>query len=101
MEHDFEEVEEETKAPPLTITTDHPRYDSDLPAPLPLFSSNEPQTAEALIRDTNPPKTGTGLPMMTKRPEFIEEVEPYEPIAPPQENILEECLRRETERVAH
>ena len=39
--------------------------------------------------------------MMTNPPEFIDEVEPYEPISLPQENILEECYRRETERVAH
>lgn len=39
--------------------------------------------------------------MMSNPPEFIDEVEPYEPIAQPQENILEECYRRETERVAH
>jgi len=62
------------------------------PAPLPIASC--PKSTDGL------PKTGTGLPMLSKNPEFITDVEPYEPISDPQENILEESLKKETERIA-
>ena len=74
---------------------------SDLPAPLPLLSFHETHQSDVPYRDVNPPKTGTGLPMMTKTPEFLEDVEPYEPIWVIPEGIQEECLKREAERVAH
>lgn len=71
-EHNFSGEEEK----------DDPRkYDSDLPAPLPLFGSGENEIAEAALREATPVKWGTGLPMMSNPPEFIDEVEPYEPIA--------------------
>ena len=39
--------------------------------------------------------------MMFPNFNFIEDVEPYEPVYLPQENILEDCLKREAERMAH
>ena len=46
-------------------------------------------------------KTGIGAPMMATPHEFIEDMEPYEPIATIKEGILEECLRRDNERITH
>lgn len=47
-------------------------------------------------------KNGTCfITLAHKHPDFIEEVEPYEPIYTQKENINEECLRRENERVEH
>jgi hypothetical protein len=64
----------------------------ELPAPLPLLSMPD--------RDlTCPVRTGTSLPMMRQMPEFIEDIEPYEPISEPRENILETSLRREADRI--
>lgn len=63
---------------------------------------DEPSAKGYAERQGKPgPKTGTGLPMMTRAPYFIDELEPYEPIAVPRETMLEECIRRETERIAH
>ena len=44
-------------------------------------------------------KNGGDFINLTQHPEFIDEVEPYEPIYTPKENIIEECLRRENERI--
>lgn len=38
---------------------------------------------------------------MKNGPKHKMDAEEYEPLYIPQENILEECLRREAERVAH
>ena len=46
-------------------------------------------------------KTGTGVKFMKNGPKHIMDAEDLEPLYTPQENILEECLRREAERVAH
>ncbi|CDW76244.1 zinc carboxypeptidase family protein [Stylonychia lemnae] len=48
-----------------------------------------------------PVKTGTGVKLMKNGPKHILESSEYEPLYIPQDNILEECLRREAERVAH
>ena len=45
--------------------------------------------------------TGTGVKFMKNGPKHIMDAEDLEPLYTPQENILEECLRREAERVAH
>jgi hypothetical protein len=46
-------------------------------------------------------KTGTGVKLMKNGPKHIMDAEDFEPLYVPQDNILEECLRREAERVAH
>lgn len=46
-------------------------------------------------------KTGTGLPMMQRPHDFIEDMEPYEPIAILKDGILEENIRRDAERMSH
>lgn len=66
------------------------------PSPLPLLSYYEQRKSQ----DPSAAKTGTGLPMLNVSPEFIEDYEPHEPVAVPRETILEECIRRETERLA-
>lgn len=48
-----------------------------------------------------PIKSGTTCPMMRNPPYHIKDAEDFEPLYVPQENILEDCLRREAERVAH
>jgi hypothetical protein len=39
--------------------------------------------------------------MMKNPPYHIKDAEEFETLFVPQENILEDCLRREAERVAH
>ena len=56
---------------------------------------------EITDKDFIPIKTGTGLKFMKNGPKHIMDAEDFEPLYTPQENILEECLRREAERVAH
>ena len=56
---------------------------------------------EITARDFIPVKTGTGVKFMKNGPKHIMDAEDLEPLYTPQENILEECLRREAERVAH
>ena len=46
-------------------------------------------------------KSGTGAKMMKNGPKHIMDAEDLEPLYTPQINILEDCLRREAERVAH
>ena len=48
-----------------------------------------------------PVKSGTTCPMMQNPPFHIKDAEDFDPLYVPQENILEDCLRREAERVAH
>lgn len=48
-----------------------------------------------------PVKTGTSCPMMKVPPYHIKEAEEFEPLYTPRDNILEDCLRREAQRVAH
>jgi hypothetical protein len=45
--------------------------------------------------------SGTGVKMMKNGPRHIMDAEDFEPLYVPQDNILEDCLRREAERVAH
>lgn len=52
-------------------------------------------------KDFIPIRTGTGMKFMKNGPKHIMDAEDLEPLYTPQENILEECLRREAERVAH
>lgn len=47
------------------------------------------------------PKTGTSQLMMKTPPEFIEDMEPYEPIAQVRDNMRDDCTRRERERAEH
>jgi hypothetical protein len=44
---------------------------------------------------------GTGLKIMKNGPKHIMDAAAYEPLYIPQDNILEECLRREAEKLAH
>ena len=46
-------------------------------------------------------KTGTSCLMMKNPPHHIKDAEEFEPLYTPKESILEDCLRREAERVAH
>ena len=46
-------------------------------------------------------KSGTGSQIMITPHEFIEDMEPYEPISNIKENTVEECLRRDNERINH
>ena len=48
-----------------------------------------------------PVKTGTSCLMMKNPPHHIKDTEEFEPLYTPKESILEDCLRREAERVAH
>lgn len=48
-----------------------------------------------------PLKTGTSCLMMKNPPYHIKDAEDFEPLYTPKESILEDCLRREAERVAH
>lgn len=48
-----------------------------------------------------PLKTGTSCMMMKNPPYHIKDAEDFEPLYTPKDSILEECLRREAERVAH
>ena len=56
---------------------------------------------EITQKDFIPIRTGTGVKFMKNGPKHIMDAEDLEPLYTPQENILEECLRREAERVAH
>jgi len=56
---------------------------------------------EISTKDFIPIRTGTGAKFMKNGPKHIMDAEDLEPLYSPQENILEECLRREAERVAH
>jgi hypothetical protein len=56
---------------------------------------------EITDKDFIPLKTGTGVKFMKNGPMHFMDAEDLEPLYVPQENILEECLRREAERVAH
>ena len=44
---------------------------------------------------------GTGVKIMKNGPKHLMDAENYEPLYIPQDNILEECLRREAEKLAH
>lgn len=46
-------------------------------------------------------KTGISHPMMKNPPFHIKDAEEFEPLYTPRDNILEDCLRWEAERVAH
>ena len=46
-------------------------------------------------------KTGITHPMMKTPPYHIKDAEEFEPLYTPRDNILEDCLRREAERMAH
>jgi len=46
-------------------------------------------------------KTGITHPMMKVPPYHIKDAEEFEPLYTPRDNILEDCLRREAEWVAH
>ena len=46
-------------------------------------------------------KTGISHPVMKVPPYHIKDAEDFEPLYTPRDNILEDCLRREAERVAH
>jgi len=48
-----------------------------------------------------PLKTGTSGLMMKNPPYHIKDAEDFEPLYTPKESILEDCLRKEAERVAH
>ncbi|OMJ74656.1 hypothetical protein SteCoe_26367 [Stentor coeruleus] len=50
---------------------------------------------------SNDIKNGISYISLITYPDLIDEVEPYEPIYTPKENIIEECLRRENERVTN
>ena len=56
---------------------------------------------EITQKDFIPFRSGTGAKFMKNGPKHIMDSEDLEPLYTPQENILEECLRREAERVAH
>ena len=56
---------------------------------------------EITAKDFIPFRGGTGVKFMKNGPKHILDAEDLEPLYTPQENILEECLRREAERVAH
>lgn len=66
--------------------------DDTMPAPMPLNYTDK-------RFEGNLAKTGTSIPMLSFTPEFIEEVEEYEAITVPSEDILEESLRRECEKI--
>ena len=62
------------------------------------------ESKEGASEDLNPNftlKTGTNVPMMLTPHEFIEEMEQYEPIAHMKETIVEECLRKDNDRIIH
>lgn len=65
------------------------------------FSQTDNSCQEITDKDFIPIKTGTGVKLMRNGPKHIMDAEEFEPLYVPQENILEECLRREAERVAH
>jgi hypothetical protein len=68
-----------------------------------LFGIQRVNTMQQTLTDIDfiPVKTGTGVKLMKNGPKHIMDAEDYEPLYVPQDNILEECLRREAERVAH
>ena len=67
-----------------------------------LFGLVRPDSCQEITdKDFIPIKTGTGVKLMKNSPKHIMDSEELEPLYVPQENILEECLRREAERVAH
>lgn len=68
-----------------------------------LFGISRPNFKQQEITDADfiPVKTGIGVKLMKNGPKHIMDAEALEPLYIPQENILEECLRREAERVAH
>jgi hypothetical protein len=68
-----------------------------------LFGISRPNYQQQEITDVDhiPIKTGTGVKLMKNGPKHILDAEDLEPLYIPQEHILEECLRREAERVAH
>ena len=68
-----------------------------------LFGISKPNFQEQVISDADfiPVKTGIGVKLMKHSPKHIMDAEDLEPLYIPQEHILEECLRREAERVAH
>ena len=53
-------------------------------------------------RDFIPIKSGiAGNKWLKYGPKFIFDAQQHEPLYPPQEGILEECLRKESERIAY
>ncbi len=68
-----------------------------------LFGIYRPQSQEQHIteKDWVPLKTGTGQKFLRHGPKHIYNSDQFEPLYVPQENILEESLRREAERVAY
>ena len=53
-------------------------------------------------RDHIPIKSGIpGVKFLKSAPKHIMDAEDFEPLYVPQENIMEDCLRREAERVAN
>jgi hypothetical protein len=46
-------------------------------------------------------KTGTNVPIMLRPHEFIDAMEPYEETAEVKETIVEECLRKDNDRIIH
>lgn len=68
-----------------------------------LFGIVKPNFQQQEISDADfiPVKTGIGVKLMKNGPKHIMDAEDLEPLYIPQEHILEECLRREAERVAH
>jgi hypothetical protein len=68
-----------------------------------MFGIYRPEVQEERIsdRDWIPIKTGTGFKFLKDGPKHIFHAEDHEPLYPPQENILEECLRKESERIAN
>ena len=46
-------------------------------------------------------QSGVTQPMMKNPPFHIKDAGEFEPLYTPRDNILEDCLRREAERVAH
>ena len=69
-----------------------------------MFGIYRPSVQEQVItdRDWVPIKSGiAGIKFLKNSPKFIFDAKDQEPLYPPQDNILEECLRKESERVAY
>ena len=68
-----------------------------------MFGIYRPAVQEQRItdRDWIPIKTGTGFKFLKHGPKHIFDAEEHEPLYPPQDGILEECIRKESERIAN
>jgi hypothetical protein len=69
-----------------------------------MFGIHRPFVQDQIItdRDFIPIKSGiAGNKFLKNGPKFIFDAREHEPLYPPQDNIVEECLRRESERIAN